>query len=146
MALLPTNASRAINGLVLLLGLTLAFMNCAAEGFTAQEKDRVKALNESLGLLIVTIRTSSANSLRVSRSVYPSSSLRLVLTNFGVMQPRHGVNTGLQKSFCVEIYDRSKPMFGIGSGLKPMQPAKSARAKPSRLWPSQTLSLQTKFG
>jgi hypothetical protein len=50
MALLLTNASRAINGLVLLLGLTLAFMNCAAEGFTAQEKDRVKALNESLGL------------------------------------------------------------------------------------------------
>ena len=50
MALLPTNASRAINGLVLLLGLTLAFINCAAEGFTAQEKDRVKALNESLGL------------------------------------------------------------------------------------------------
>ena len=50
MALLLTNASRAINGLVLLLGLTLAFINCAAEGFTAQEKDRVKALNESLGL------------------------------------------------------------------------------------------------
>jgi hypothetical protein len=45
-----TNAFRALNGLILLLGLTLAFISFAAEGFTAQEKDRVKALNESLGL------------------------------------------------------------------------------------------------
>ncbi len=42
-------AFRTLNGLVLLMGLTLAAITFATEGFTAQERDRVKALNESLG-------------------------------------------------------------------------------------------------
>lgn len=50
MVLRRTNALRALNGLVPLLGLTLTAMTFAADGFTAQEQDRIKALNEGLGL------------------------------------------------------------------------------------------------